>query len=1004
MCKDFDLCSDCFVANLLSRGEIHDELHLFIAINRDAPFFNKEIFPLALVTDTLPLNEWEVNAKGLPKHPGVKCDTCKSEIWGCRYKCAQCDNFDLCPACFSAAGCGASEQHAGRFSFGPGLPAQLPVVFGEDPHQRYSQNAHFFVLLPVPFPKPSETPKKLFSLHAQTLLRREIQSPFSSWPCYCCLSSQYGLIPSPSFTQSVRERKAIPLQHVEVNVDILEFLAEVTIQQTYVNTSSDPIEATYTFPLDDKAAIHQYIIEIDGKNIVGQVEESMKAKDKYDDAIASGHGAYLIEQDEEMIDVFTCHVGNLPPRKLVKITIVYITELSIDGTESETCLNFSLPTAVGPRYVPNTHRKDSASPSPTLGILGEDSHWLGLPEIPTSSSLLNIKVQMKSGSGILCVKSVTNSDIQVLHFEGERVEVVYEGQRLEKNFLLSFVLKTPHVPRIWKEVCTHLPKFSGKEEAFMTVLYPNLKNVVFHNDTLGEFIFVIDRSGSMSGSRINAARSTLLLCLAALPDGALFNIVGFGSSFEFLFGSSSVRFDNTQKKVAVTHCQTMQANLGGTEILGPLQKIFLNTPLQNHPRQIFLLTDGEVSNTREIKDFVKEKNLKTGTRFFCFGIGSSCSQVLVNSIAKAGGGKSEFIFEAENMQAKVLRQLDFALSPILTGVQINWGSISLSSPSTPAYHSPLFHGNRLLSFVFSSCFSTPDEVKVVFTTPDGQQCDTLKFSEHGMNTNGHLVHIFATKSLLNDLEEKYEQSSSLVEKEEVKREAVHLSKLVSVSCRWTSFVGIETRRDPITSTLVPVKVPMSIVKDSDLARPQAPAIGSLFGSNVPQQSLRAPPTLFGACASPAPTFGLMPQTSFGYGASSMFGASRSSSFGAPSDSMNYFATPPLIPITPFSNSTVIVADVISSLAALQNTSGSWDLTHDLCALVGKDLASLQASSTTHAVSEESLATVLVLFFLSTKQGSRQEEWKLFDQKAQKWLSRTLGEHQKQRLFGIVPLL
>lgn len=32
-----------------------------------------------------------------------------------------------------------------------------------------------------------------------------------------------------------------------------------------------------------------------------------------DDAIASGHGAYLVEQSKEQEDVFTASIGNLPP-------------------------------------------------------------------------------------------------------------------------------------------------------------------------------------------------------------------------------------------------------------------------------------------------------------------------------------------------------------------------------------------------------------------------------------------------------------------------------------------------------------------------------------------------------------------------------------------------------------------------------------------------------------------------------------------------------------------
>lgn len=111
-----------------------------------------------------------------------------------------------------------------------------------------------------------------------------------------------------------------------------------------------------------------------------------------------------------------------------------------------------------------------------------------------------------------------------------------------------------------------------------------------------EFIFLVDRSGSMRGSYIKSASETLVLFLKSIPPGCSFNIVGFGSSYTSLF-PNSVAYDQENLDFAIRHAESLQADLGGTELLSPLQHIFSQPSLPGLPRQVFVLTDGSVSNT-----------------------------------------------------------------------------------------------------------------------------------------------------------------------------------------------------------------------------------------------------------------------------------------------------------------------------------------------------------------------------------------------------------------------
>ena len=108
----------------------------------------------------------------------------------------------------------------------------------------------------------------------------------------------------------------------------------------------------------------------------------------------------------------------------------------------------------------------------------------------------------------------------------------------------------------------------------------------------------------MSGSFICSASEALILFLKSLPEDCHFNIYGFGSTFKSLF-PSCVPYTQQNLDTATQHAQRLKADLGGTELLPPLKHIFQQPTLAGKDRQIFVLTDGEVSNTGACISLVK---------------------------------------------------------------------------------------------------------------------------------------------------------------------------------------------------------------------------------------------------------------------------------------------------------------------------------------------------------------------------------------------------------------
>ena len=107
------------------------------------------------------------------------------------------------------------------------------------------------------------------------------------------------------------------------------------------------------------------------------------------------------------------------------------------------------------------------------------------------------------------------------------------------------------------------------------------------------FIFLVDRSGSMSGSKMKTTKEALVLFLKSLPLGSYFEIISFGYNFETMSGGNiGFKYDDKTLKLAIDKIINFSANLGGTNIWKPLKYaiVEIETSLE---KRIFLLTDGE---------------------------------------------------------------------------------------------------------------------------------------------------------------------------------------------------------------------------------------------------------------------------------------------------------------------------------------------------------------------------------------------------------------------------
>ena len=86
-------------------------------------------------------------------------------------------------------------------------------------------------------------------------------------------------------------RGCLPLVALDVEAHIEGLIASTVVAQTFLNTFDEPLEATYIFPLPDRAAVSGFRLEVAGRVVEGELQERGQARREYTQAIRAGHRA-----------------------------------------------------------------------------------------------------------------------------------------------------------------------------------------------------------------------------------------------------------------------------------------------------------------------------------------------------------------------------------------------------------------------------------------------------------------------------------------------------------------------------------------------------------------------------------------------------------------------------------------------------------------------------------------------------------------------------------------
>ncbi len=567
-----------------------------------------------------------------------------------------------------------------------------------------------------------------------------------------------------AFGKNNKDIGLCPLKHTFVRAEISGFLARVKVTQEFENNFKEKIEAVYTFPLPQNAAVDDMTMRVGERVVRGKILPREEAQAVYESAKEQGYVASLL--DQERPNIFTQSVANVMPDEKVIVEISYVETLKYD----EGTYEFVFPMVVGERYTPQTANQNQPS-SPPLRMSFSKSNRAGHD--------ISIEVVLDTG---LPIENIASKSHQIESNQtGEnRANVKLKNLTTipNKDFILRYDVAGK---KINDALLTH---HKGKDGFFTLMIQPP-DRVTFEDVMPKELVFVLDTSGSMSGFPIEKAKECMLLALDNLYQNDTFNLITFAGDTEILF-NEPVPATKENLRRAKAFLESRKGG-GGTEMMKAIKASLEPSDSQQHLRIVCFMTDGYVGNENEI---IAEVQKHPNARVFSFGIGSSVNRFLLDKIAEEGRGEAEYVSLNDNGSAAAKRFHERVRNPLLTNLSIDWNGLPVTDVY-PQRLSDLFSAKPVIvSGRFTQSVSGTIKLKGFMSGREIVREIPIVFPE---NENQHDV--LAVLWARNKIEDLTRQNYKEVQNESalarLKEDVTKLGLEYRLMTQFTSFVAVE---------------------------------------------------------------------------------------------------------------------------------------------------------------------------------------------------------------------
>ncbi len=560
-------------------------------------------------------------------------------------------------------------------------------------------------------------------------------------------------------------RAEYAIKSLEIQARLQDQVAQVQVSQTFVNTGNTQMEVQFVFPLPYDGAIDQLTLLVDGEEWPAELLPADKARRRYEEIVRRSKDPALLEWLGR--GMFQTNVFPVPPGQERTVSLHYNQLLRKD--QGVTDFLFPLSTA-----------KYTAKPVEKLHIRVTIDSTLPIRNVYSPTHALQTdKSGNKSVRVTLTEKDVVPTSDFRLFYDVNPKKIAtsvlsYRPDPKEDGYFL--LLSTPQVP-------------DAGERLAKTV------------------VFVVDKSGSMSGEKIEQAREALKFVLNNLQEGDLFNIVAYDSKVES-FRPELEQFTAATRQQAIGFVEGLYAG-GGTNIHDALRTALSQLQDRQRPSYVIFLTDGlpTVGERSEAKiaAAAREAN-QVRARILNFGVGYDVNSRLLDRLGRENFGASEYVQPGEDIEVHVSRVYSRISSPVLTDVEVTFDLPGLRAsdgkPVSRVYPSgpfDLFAGEQV---VLVGRYRRGGEARIVLRGKVGEEAHSYDFEARLADKSSDHSYAFVEKLwAMRRIGEIIDELDLSGRNDELVDELVALSTKHGILTPYTSFLAEEkTRPTPLAGS------------------------------------------------------------------------------------------------------------------------------------------------------------------------------------------------------------